>query len=79
MKNKYDECIIVEFSSIEEEEAYIRKQEKCSFQKVDRSPEMKAYIKKSIEYMYSITDEEGKQNINKILKNIKWLQEPEEF
>ena len=84
MNNKaYDQHIWMTFSSIEEEEAYAKRQRNSNLQKVERSPEMKAYIKKGLQYMYSITSEEGKRNIDNLLKNIDWLQEeefkPEEF
>lgn len=76
MSNKfYDKQIWITFSSKEEEEAYAERQKNCNLQRVERTPEMKAYIKKSLQYMYSITSEEGKQNIDNLLKNIDWLQE----
>lgn len=78
MSNKfYDKQIWITFSSKEEEEAYAKRQKNSNLQKVERTPEMKAYIKKGLQYMYSISDEEERHNMDNLLKNIDWLQKEE--
>lgn len=76
--NFYDQNIMITFSSTEEMEAYAKEQKNNNLQETERTPEMEAYIKKSIQYLYSISDEEGKSNLDNLLKDIKWLQDFEQ-
>lgn len=74
MNNKfYDQNILITFSSTEEMEAYAKRQKSSNLQIVERTPEMEAYIKKGIQHLYSISDEEERVEYDNLLKDFKWL------
>lgn len=75
MKNKKDSVIWMSFS---EEEIKAMNLKTYPDKRLEIAPEMKAYIKQTIQYMYTLCDEEERENMDRILKNIRSLQNNDE-